>query len=250
MTEHDLTDDVAIVTGAGRNIGQAIAETFAHHGASVVVADIDEDRATTTAETIRADEGAAIAVKTDITNPEHITRLVDTTMDEFGPADILVNNAAVTERTHFMDLDMAEFDHVMDVNLRGTFMVTREVARSMIDADGGRIVNIASTSAHVARPTAVAYAATKTGVLSYTKSMANALAEHGIRVNAISPTRTGSQVGAAEDRTSDTDPDILVGRWGEPQDQADAALFLVSDQSDFITGTELVVDGGAMASTY
>lgn len=250
MTQHDLHNDVAIVTGAGRNIGQAIAETFADHGARVVIADIDDDRATSTAESIRDDGGAAIALETDVTNPEDITRLVDMTETEFGPVDILVNNAAVTERTHFMDLSMEEFDHVMAVNLRGTFMVTRAVAHSMIDSDGGRIVNIASTSAHVARPNAVAYAATKSGVLSFTKSMANALAEHDIRVNAISPTRTGSRVGATETRTGESDPDILVGRWGEPNDQADAALFLVSAQSEFITGTELVVDGGAMASTY
>lgn len=250
MTSKRLHDDVAIVTGAGRNIGQKIAETFADHGAHVAIADIDNARATDTATTIRDHGGTAIAIETDITNEQDVSEMVQTTETELGPVDILINNAAITERTHFLDLSMEEFDRVVDVNLRGTFLCTREAAKSMIDSDGGRIVNMASTSAHVARPNAVAYAATKRGILSYTKSMANALAEHDIRVNAISPTRTGSQVGDDEVRTGPSDDDILVGRWGEPNDQANAALFLVSNESEFINGTELVVDGGAMASSY
>jgi NAD(P)-dependent dehydrogenase (short-subunit alcohol dehydrogenase family) len=250
MTTNQLHDDVAIVTGAGRNIGKAIAETFADHGANVVVADLDADRAEQTTNDINQDGGESIPVTVDISQEDDVTDLIETTEAEYGPVDILVNNAAITERTPFLDLEMEEFDRIVDVNLRGTFIVTREAARSMKQSGGGRIVHMASTSAHVARPNAVAYAATKRGVLSYTKSMANALAEHNIRVNAISPTRTGSRVGANQVRTGESDPDILVGRWGEPQDQADAALFLVSEQSDFITGTELVVDGGAMASSY
>lgn len=120
----------------------------------------------------------------------------------------------------------------------------------MRSSGGGRIVNFASTSAHVARPNAAAYAASKSGVLNLTKTATNALAEHDIRVNAISPTRTGSRVGQEETRSGPADADILVSGWGEPQDQANAVLFLASQMSSFVNGAKLVVDGGAMASSY
>jgi NAD(P)-dependent dehydrogenase (short-subunit alcohol dehydrogenase family) len=118
----------------------------------------------------------------------------------------------------------------------------------MIDSGGGRIVNIASaTSAHVGRPDSVAYSTAKSGILNFTRSTAKALAEHDIRVNTLSPSRTGSPVGEDEVRTGPAASDILVRRWGRPQDQADAALYLVSDESSFVTGTELIVDGGSLA---
>lgn len=248
--ERQLDGDVAIVTGAGRNIGRAIAETVADHGANVTIADLDERRANAVADAIAADGGDALPVRVDVSDEDDVDAMIEATEDAFGPVDILVNNAAITERTHFFDLDMEEFDRIMDVNLRGTFLCSRAAARSMRGSGGGRIVHIASTSAHVARPNAVAYAASKTGILSYTKSMANALADHDIRVNAVSPTRSGSPVGDEDTRTGPADDDILVGRWGRPKDQADAVLFLVSNQSEFVNGAELVVDGGAMASSY
>jgi NAD(P)-dependent dehydrogenase (short-subunit alcohol dehydrogenase family) len=245
-----LTGDVAIVTGAGRNIGQAIAERFAAEGASVVVADIDGDRAEETAATIRDDDGDAVAVQADVSSEADAEAMVQATEEAFGGVDVLVNNAAITERTPFYDLTVEEFERTLRVNLLGTFVCTRAAARSMRETGGGRVVNFASTSAHVARPNAAAYAASKKGVLSFTKTAANALADDDIRVNVISPTRTGSRVGNEEFRTGEADPDILVGRWGEPSDQANAALFLASSMSSFVNGTELVVDGGAMASTY
>lgn len=248
--DQELAGEVGIVTGAGRNIGRAIAETLAAHGAKVVIADIDGTRATETADAIAESGGDAIAVTVDVRDETAVEAMIETTEEAFGPVDILVNNAAVTERADFLDVAIDEVDRVLAVNLRGTFLCSRAAARSMQSSNGGRIVHIASTSAHVARPTAVAYAATKRGILSFTKSMANALAEYDIRVNAVSPTRTGSRVGEAASRTGGADDDILVGRWGEPKDQAEAVLFLVSDRSGFVNGAELVVDGGAMASTY
>lgn len=251
MANDKLLDrDVAIVTGAGRNIGQKIAEMFADEGAKVVVADINLERASEVADGIVDSGGEAVSVQVDVSDEKDTSAMVETTEETFGPVDVLVNNAAVTERTPFLDLDMEEYDRVMDVNLRGPFLCTRAAARSMKESGGGRIVHLASTSAHVARPNAVAYAASKRGVLSYTKSMANALAEHNIRVNAVSPTRSGSRVGNEETRSGPSDDDILVGRWGRPEDQAEAVLFLVSEKSGFVNGTELVVDGGAMASSY
>ena len=251
MTEHGLLeDDVAIVTGAGRNIGRAIAETFAAEGAKIVVADIDEDRAERTAEDLRSDGASALATVVDVSSKADVEAMVEATVEEYGGVDVLVNNAAISERIPFFDLTVEEFNRTLSVNLLGTFLCTRAAAGAMRESDGGRIVNFASTSAHVARPNSAAYAASKSGVLNFTKTAANALADHDIRVNAISPTRTGSRVGAEEQRSGEPDSDILVGRWGRPEDQANAALFLGSSMSAFVNGTELVVDGGGQASTY
>lgn len=249
MPAHErLADDIAIVTGAGRNIGKAIATTFAREGAAVVVADLDEQRATAVAAGIEAADGRAMPYPVDVADEAQVETLVAATEDRFGPVDILVNNAAVTERAGLFDLSVEEFDRVMAVNLRGVFLCTREAATSMIDAGGGRIVNVSSaTSGHVGRPDAIAYATAKSGIFNFTRSAAKALAEHDIRVNTLSPTRSGSPVGEAETRSGPAAADILVGRWGRPEDQANAALYLVSDESSFVTGTELRVDGGSLA---
>lgn len=246
-SEQVLRDDVAIVTGAGRNIGRAIAERFAEEGAKVVIADVNEERATSTAEDLEAAGHDAFGVVTDVTDRADVRSLVEQTEDEFGPVDILVNNAAITDRTDFMDLSADEFDSILDVNLRGPFLCTQEAARSMRDSGGGRIVNIASTSAHRARASAVAYTVSKSGLLNFTRSTAKALAEYNIRVNAVSPTRSGTRLGEEETRSGDVDDDILIGRWGRPEDQASAVLFLVSPESEFVNATELVVDGGSQA---
>ena len=248
MTQHGvLQDEVAIVTGSGRNIGRAMAELFASEGASVLVVDVDEARANETVERITDDGGEAVASVTDVTDEAEVEAMVETAEDAFGPVDILVNNVATSDRVGLLELSAERFDQVLDVNLRGTFLCTREAARSMRDSGGGRIVNVASTSAHKGRAEAVAYATSKSGILNFTRSAAKSLAEHDIRVNTLSPTRSGSRVGEQEARSGDVADDILVGRWGEPEDQANAALFLVSPENDFVNGTEIMVDGGSSA---
>lgn len=247
MKDGELQDDVAIVTGAGQNIGQAIAETFASEGARVVVADIDADRAHSTVDAIEAADGIATPAIVDITDETQVQEMIQTAEDTFGGVDILVNNVAMNGRGSLLEMPVERFDQVLAVNLRGTFLCTREAAKSMKDSGGGRIVNVASTSAHKGKPDSIAYGTSKSGILNFTRSAAKALAEHDIRVNTLSPTRTGSHVGHEEPRTEPPDEDILVGRWGEPEDQANAALFLVSEKSEFVNGTELLVDGGSRA---
>lgn len=242
-----LDGDVAIVTGAGQNIGQEMAELFASEGAKLVVVDIDEGRAASTVETIEADGGEAVAAVTDVSDPDDVDAMVETAEEAFGQVDILVNNVAISDRDHFLDLDVETFDQIMAVNLRGTFLCTQAAARSMTESGGGRIVNVASTSAHKGRAEASAYATSKSGILNFTRSAAKALAEHDIRVNTLSPTRSGSRVGNEEVRSGDVADDILVGRWGRPEDQANGALFLVNPENSFVNGTELMVDGGASA---
>lgn len=247
MAEPILDGDVAIVTGAGQNIGQEIAETYAREGARVVVADIDEERAATTVESIEQEGGDAVAALVDVSDPDEVEEMVAVAETEFGPVDILVNNVAMSDRDHLLELDVETFDQIMSINLRGTFLCTQAAAESMKRSDGGRIVNVASTSAHRGRPEAAAYATSKSGILNFTRSAAKALAEYDIRVNTLSPTRTGSRVGNEEVREGDVPDDILVGRYGEPKDQANAALFLVNPENDFVNGTEILVDGGSSA---
>ncbi len=247
MGDKVLRDDVAVVTGSIRNIGREIAETFAENGAKVVIVHHEQEPAVSAAKEIRSDGHKAIGVRADLTDPDDVSAMVETVEEEFGKVDILVNNAAVSDRSHFMDLDIDTFDEVIAVNLRGTFLCTQAAAQSMKESGGGRIINISSTSAHRGRPNATAYATSKSGILNFTRSTAKALAEYGIRVNTLSPTRSGSRVGSDTERSGSVPKDILSGRWGTPRDQASAALFLASPENDFITGTELLVDGGSSA---
>lgn len=246
MASNILDGDVAMITGAGQNIGRAIAMRFAREGASVIVLDIDEGRARSTVSEIEEDGHDAMASITDITSENEVKQAVQSAEERYGPLDILINNAALTDSTPFLELSLEEFKDVMAVNLQGTFLCTREAAKSMRKSESGRIVNIASTSAHWGRPNAIAYSTAKSGILNFTRSAAKALAGDNIRVNTLSPTRTGSPVGKDQERGGTPDS-ILVNRWGKPTDQANAALFLVSPENDFVTGTELVVDGGTLA---
>lgn len=243
-----LAGETAIVTGSGRNIGRAIAKRFAEEGATVVVADVDPAAAEATVNAIRDAGGHATAAEVDVTDRTEVSEMVADAESSHGSIDVLVNNVATTDDTPFLELSTETFRDVLEVNLTGTFICTQEVARSMKETGGGRILNVGSTSAHQSRPTAVAYSTSKNGLLRFTKSTAKALAAHDIRVNALSPTRSGSPVDHERQRTGEPDEDILVGRWGTPDDQAEAALFLVAPRSDFITGVELPVDGGALAS--
>lgn len=243
-----LKDQVAIVTGAGRNIGEAIAKLFAEEGAKVAVVDMDPGRAEQVAGDIKAAGHDAIALIADVSNSADVKALVKDTVDAFGKIDILINNVAITDKSSILDISEEEWRKVIDVTLTGPFLMTQAVARQMVDqGHGGKIVNVGSTSGHAGRPRAIAYQAAKGGLYNVTKSMAVQLAPHKIRVNQFSPNMTGSPVGRAE-----FDPDRkvknLAGRVGQPIDQARVALFLASDDSDFIIGENIFVDGGTMAT--
>jgi len=255
MIADRLDNDVAVVTGAGRNIGRFIAKRFAQEGGQVAVVDIDADSAEEVAIEITDAGGEAIAVPTDIASEDEVTAMVSTVEDEFGHVDVLVNNAAVKEESYFLEMETEMFDRTMDVNLRGTFLCTRECGRSMKESDGGTVINVSSTSGHKAEPTSVAYGTSKGAILNFTRSTAAALAEYGIRVNTLTPTRTGKRTlpdqefevkGLSEDDLSDDDirEKIPLGRIGKPEDIANAAVFLVSEESEFVNGTELRVNGG------
>ena len=244
-----LDGKVAIVTGAGRNVGEAIAQAFVEEGASVAVVDWLEERAQAVAGAINAErEGAALALKADVTSSADAERMVADVVGQWGRIDLLVNNVGVVDRTNVLELPEAEWDRVTGVSLKSVFLVTKYAAKQMVEqGDGGRIVNIASTSGHRGRENATAYPAAKGGVLNLTRALAVQLAPYAIRVNSITPNRvqTIAEPGAPDRNRFPVDN--LIGRPCMPRDVALAAVFLASADADFITGIDLPVDGGVLA---
>src|SRR5215510_6947992 len=243
-----LQNKVAIVTGAGRNIGEEIAKTFAAEGAFVGVVDNDAGRGQRVAREInQSAPDRAFPLLCDVTSSAQVEKMVGAVAHKWGGIDILVNNAAATDRKSILEVTEEEWDRVMAVSLKSVFLCTRSVARLMIERKrGGHIVNIASTSGHMGRKDATAYTAAKAGLLNLTRSLAVQLAPHGIRVNSISPNRIGAPVGEDEVPANRVVKN-LAGRRGVPMDIAKAAVFLASDESDFIYAVDLPVDGGALA---
>ena len=244
-----LENKVAVVTGAGRNIGEEIVKIFAEEGARVAIVDLDKGRGEKVAEEVNAAHpGCAMAVVCDVSSAADVEKMVVAVTQKWGGViDILVNNAAWTDRKNILDLTEQEWDKVMNVTLKSVFLCTKLIARVMVDQKRkGRIINIASTSGYTGRPDATAYTAAKGGVLNLTRSLAIQLAPYGIRVNSVTPNRIGSPVG--EDAVPENRyVKNLAGRRGTPRDVAQAVLFMCGDESDFITAADLLVDGGAMA---
>ena len=242
-----LKDQVAIVTGAGRNIGEDTSKLLAREGATVAVVDLDRGRAEKVAADIVAAGGKARGFVCDVGKEDDIVKCVADVKAAFGHIDILVNNAAVSDNKTMFDITTEEWNLVLAITLTSPFQFGRHVAKEMIArGKGGKIVNVSSTSGYYGRDRAIAYTAAKGGVVNLTKSMAIGLAPHNIRVNAVVPNKIGSPVG--KDEFDPTRPVLnLVGRPGVPMDLANAVLFLVSDDSSFIVATALFVDGGCTA---
>ncbi len=242
-----LKDQVAIVTGAGRNIGEEIAKLFAAEGAKVAIVDLDKPRGERVAGAIKAAGGEATRFTADVSKGSDVAQLVKDIVARYGRIDILVNNVAISDNKHIFDITEAEWDRVMAVTLKSQFLMAKFVGQQMAaQGSGGRIVNIGSTSGFMGRSRAIAYSAAKGGVANLTRAMAAQLAPHKIRVNAIVPNKIGSPVGKDEFDPSRPVPN-MPKRPGEPQEAAKAILFLVSDDSSFIYGANLFVDGGVSA---
>ena len=244
-----LKDQVAVITGAGRNIGKSMAILFASEGAKIAVIEMHEGRGQSVVDEINKTGSEATLVLCDVSKSSDVHEMVKKVVDRFGAIDILVNNAALTDHANIFDSTEEEFDKVIAVSLKGPYLVTKYVATQMIkQGRGGKIVNFGSTSGMIGRADGIAYAAAKAGVINMTRAMAVQLAPYKIRVNCVVPNRSGSPVGFDDDVTGSRTFENLAGRLGTAQDQAKAALFLVSDDSDFIYGHPLVVDGGVMAT--
>lgn len=244
-----LQQQVAVITGAGRNIGKAMANLFASEGAKIAVVEMHQGRGQAVADEIDKSGHEAMLVLCDVVKSRDVQTMVEKVVARFGGIDILVNNAALTDHATILDSAEEEFDKVIAVSLKGPYLVTKYVAAQMVkQGRGGKILNFGSTSGMIGRADGIAYAAAKAGVINMTKAMAVQLSPYRIRVNCVVPNRSGSPVGFDDDVTGSRTFENLAGRLGTADDQAKAALFLVSDDSDFIYGHPLVVNGGVMAT--
>jgi NAD(P)-dependent dehydrogenase (short-subunit alcohol dehydrogenase family) len=253
-----LNGKVAIVTGGASGIGRASARLFAREGARVVIGDVATGDGEECADLIREAGGQAIFVQADVTRPADASRLVESALAAHGRLDVLFNNAGVDHPDARSVVDTADelWDRTIAVNLKGVFLVSRAALAPMIRAGNGSIVNTASIAGLVGTAGEAAYCASKGGVVLLTKQMALDVGPYGVRVNCVCP---GAMAEPARDRRAALDEDGVVrrlaraalnplGRAGRPEDVACAALFLASDESAFVTGTTLVVDGGFTAA--
>lgn len=233
---------VVIVTGAGRGIGLAIARTYAAEGASVIIAETDESSGSEAEKMIVAEGGISSFIRTDISNPRDIEVLADKTAELFGTINILVNNAGISGRKSPYEVTVEDWDEIINVNLRGTFLCSREAARVMREHGGGSIVNIASTRALMSEAGTEAYSASKGGILALTHALAASFAPDHIRVNCISP--GWIETGDYNQLRQIDHHQHFSGRVGKPGDIARACLFLTGADNDFINGTNIIIDGG------
>ena len=245
-----LEGRVAVVTGAGQGIGRAIAERFRAEGAQVALLDANEAAAAALAAEMG---GGTRAFATDVADEASVEVAIAAVTSAFGRIDILVNNAAApNRRAAVADMDLADWRQAIDVNLTGVFLVSRAVLARMREAGGGAIINVASQLGSVAVPESAAYCASKGGVLQLTRATALDHAADGVRVNSLSPgavmtERLVALYGSEEAASRALAPRHPIGRIGVPGDIAGAAVFLASDESAFMTGADLVVDGGYTA---
>jgi NAD(P)-dependent dehydrogenase (short-subunit alcohol dehydrogenase family) len=243
-----LKNKIAIVTGSGRGIGKSTALELAKEGAKVVVSDIDIKECQNVCDEIKKIGSDAIAVKCDISKKNDIDAMIKKTMQKFQKIDILINNAGVVLTKPFVEMTEKDWDFVLDINLKGVFLCTNAVVKQMIKQKSGKIISVASIAGEVGFMNNSAYCASKAGIINLTRELALELSPHNINVNAIAPGVIATKM--TEDMLKDKKTkEVLLtstplGRVGQPEEIGKAVVFLASDDSNFITGHTLVVDGG------
>ena len=255
----NLTSKVAVVTGGAMGIGYGIAYRLAEAGAAVMIADINKTVADASAAKLVAKGWKASAVAADVSKVEQVAEMIEATMRTFGGLDILVNNAGIYPTIPVIDMQEKDFDHIISVNLKSVFLCTQAVAKEMIkQGRGGKIINV--TSIDALRPSMVGlatYDASKHGLWGFTKNVAIELAPHKIWVNAVAPgsvNTPGTGAGAPASKEMEEQMKLFIGkipmhRMGEPDDIGKVALFLASDLASYITGSQIIVDGGALLTS-
>ena len=242
----DLTGKCALVTGGARGIGKCIANACADHGADIGIVDIDEEGGVGTVAEIRSRDRNAVYYPCDVTAPDEVKQVVGAIQKDLGGLHILVNNAGITRDTLLLRMRDEEWSQVLDVNLKGAFHFTRAAAKYLMKVDDGRIINIASVVGITGNAGQANYAASKGGLISFTKAVAKELAPRGVTVNAVAPgfIETKMTAGLDEKAKEFLLKAIPIGRYGRPEEVANGVVFLASDLASYITGHVLVISGG------
>ena len=250
----DLTGQVAIITGARGGMGRTHALALAKAGAKVVVSDISEEDCQRVVDEVKKNKGEAIAVKCDVSKKEEVEDMVKKTVEKWGKIDILVNNAGIAQFKPFLELTEQEWDRTLAINLKGYFLCAQAVAKEMAKQKSGVIINISSIAmgqVGIGFPNLVHYCASKGGIVGMTETLALELAPYNIRVNAVSPglieTPMIDPIAKDPKALEGTLTRVPMGRAGKPEEVSNLVLFLASDQSSYMTGSTVVIDGGWLA---
>lgn len=251
MNQFCVKDRVVIITGSGQGLGRSFAKCFSAEGAKVIIAELDDQKAYAVQQEIRAAGGEAIAIPTDVTSVDSVQSMVDQVVDTYGRIDALINNAAmaaVLGRQFFAEIPVDEWDAVMAVNVKGTFLCCRAVAQHMIATGRGRIINMSSTTVAMGRINMLHYVSSKAAIVGMTRSLARELGPHGITVNVVYPGLTPHEGIADYPAAAIESIKLLqcIPQIETPDDLLGVMLFLASDASRFMTGQSLVVDGGSV----
>jgi 3-oxoacyl-[acyl-carrier protein] reductase len=245
MIQDLLKDRVAVITGAAQGLGLAIAQAFAAEGASVVLADMNEEQVIAAAGSLGIGD-RALGVRCNVTDEDDVDALVATAAERYGRLDVMVNNAGVTRDTTMRKMTVADFELVVDVSLKGAWLCTRAAAGHMREHGGGSIINMSSISGKVGNPGQTNYSAAKAGIIGLTKAAAKEVGFAGVRVNALQPGIIDTPMTAVltDEVKAQRLADIPLGRFGQPAEVAQVALFLASDMSSYLTGITIEITGG------
>ena len=248
MDNENLQGRTAIVTGAGQGMGRCVAVALAERGARVVVNDIQQERAEGTAASLRETGAEAIAIPADVVDSAAVRAMVEEAIAQFGPIHILINNAGILRPTKVVEIEEDEWDLVIEVNLKGTFLCSQAVLPSMQEVGWGRIVNFSSTAGkNISTVGGAHYTAAKAGILGFTRHLAKEVAEYGITVNSVCPGLIDTEMVRAtidDERTQAYADSFPIPRLGEPEEVAELVAFLASDRAAYITGASLDINGG------